>query len=31
MSGQLGGSIEYNWAEAGVVVTLDMNRDRLAA
>jgi two-component sensor histidine kinase len=30
MSGQLGGSIEFDWAEAGVVVTLEMNRDRLA-
>ena len=30
MSGQLGGSIEYEWAEAGVVVTLEMKKDRLA-
>lgn len=30
MSGQLGGSIQYDWSEAGVVVTLEMNRDRLA-
>jgi len=31
MSGQLGGSIEYDWAAAGVVVKLEVNRDRLAA
>ncbi len=31
MSGQLGGSIEYDWAEAGVVVRLEMNIDRLVA
>ena len=30
MSAQLGGSIQFKWAEAGVVVTLEMNRDRLA-
>lgn len=31
MSGQLGGSIKFNWADAGVIVTLEMDKDRLAA
>lgn len=30
MSRQLGGSLDYDWDEAGVVVTLRMNADRLA-
>lgn len=30
ISGQLGGSIHYDWAEAGVVVTVRINRERLA-
>jgi two-component sensor histidine kinase len=28
--GQLGGTIEYDWAESGLVVTLHMDRGRLA-
>ena len=31
MSGQLGGSLDYNWDKAGVVVTLRMSAERLAA
>jgi two-component sensor histidine kinase len=31
MSRQLGGSIEYNWARDGLVVTLRINKDHLAA
>jgi two-component sensor histidine kinase len=30
MTGQLGGSLDYEWHQEGVVVTLRMNRDRLA-
>jgi two-component sensor histidine kinase len=30
MSGHLGGSIEYNWDEAGVIVTLRMTKANLA-
>lgn len=30
ISGQLGGSIAFDWAKAGLVVTLTMNRSRLA-
>lgn len=30
MSRQLGGSLDYNWDKAGVVVTLRMNAERLA-
>lgn len=30
MSGQLGGSLDYNWHKAGVVVTLRMSAERLA-
>jgi two-component sensor histidine kinase len=30
VSGQLGGSIAYNWSEGGLIVTLRMRRDRLA-
>jgi two-component sensor histidine kinase len=30
MAGQLGGSIDYEWAEQGLIVTLRMNRPRLA-
>ena len=30
MAAQLGGSIAFNWAEEGVVVTLRMNKHRLA-
>lgn len=31
VSGQLGGSIDYEWAEDGIVVTLRIRRDRVAA
>jgi len=31
MSSQLGGSIGFDWLQDGVVVTLRMNKDRLAA
>jgi two-component sensor histidine kinase len=31
MSSRLGGSIEFNWPKEGVIVTLRMNKDRLAA
>lgn len=31
MSRQLGGSIAFNWSEEGTIVTLRMNRDRLAS
>ncbi len=31
MSYQLGGSLDYNWEEAGVVVTLRMNKEALLA
>ena len=31
MSRQLGGSIAFDWAEEGVIVTLRMKKDRLAA
>lgn len=31
ISGQLGGSIDYNWVEGGVVVTLRMKESHLAA
>ncbi len=30
MSGHLGGSIDYDWDEAGVIVTLRMMKARLA-
>ena len=30
MADQLGGSIEYDWCEDGLIVTLKMNKDRLA-
>jgi two-component sensor histidine kinase len=30
MADQLGGSIAYDWSEGGLVVTLTMNKDRLA-
>ena len=30
MSSQLGGSIAFDWSKQGVIVTLRMNRDRLA-
>lgn len=30
LSGQLGGSVEYEWSPEGAVVTLTMNKDRLA-
>jgi two-component sensor histidine kinase len=30
MADQLGGSIEYDWSDDGLIVTLKMNRDRLA-
>ena len=30
MTRQLGGSLAYNWEKAGVIVTLTINRDRLA-
>lgn len=31
VSGQLGGSIAYDWSEGGLIVTLRVNRERLAA
>jgi two-component sensor histidine kinase len=31
VSGQLGGSIDYDWSEGGLVVTLRMRRERLAS
>jgi two-component sensor histidine kinase len=31
VAGQLGGSIDYNWSEEGLIVTLRMNRARVAA
>jgi two-component sensor histidine kinase len=31
MSGQLGGAIDYDWSEGGVIVTLRINRERLAS
>jgi two-component sensor histidine kinase len=31
VAGQLGGSIGYDWSEEGLIATLRMNRDRLAA
>jgi two-component sensor histidine kinase len=31
VSGPLGGSIDYDWSEAGLIVTLRMNRARLAS
>lgn len=31
VSGQLGGSIDYDWSEGGLIVTLRINRDRLAS
>lgn len=31
VAGQLGGSIDYEWAEDGIIVTLRIRRDRLAA
>lgn len=31
VAGQLGGSIEYNWSPSGVIVTLRIRKDRLAA
>ena len=31
MSGQLGGSIQYDWSEDGLIVTLRIRRNRLAA
>ncbi|WP_240699983.1 sensor histidine kinase [Sphingomonas gei] len=30
VSGQLGGAIDYDWSEGGVIVTLKMDRQRLA-
>lgn len=30
VSGQLGGAIDYNWAQGGLIVTLRVKRDRLA-
>jgi two-component sensor histidine kinase len=30
VSGQLGGSIKYNWSEGGLIVTLRVKRSRLA-
>jgi len=30
MADQLEGSIEYDWSEDGLIVTLKMNKDRLA-
>jgi two-component sensor histidine kinase len=30
MSGQLGGSIGFDWSKEGVIITLRMNKDRLA-
>lgn len=31
ITGQLGGSIDYNWSSAGLIVTLRMSKDRLSA
>jgi two-component sensor histidine kinase len=31
VAGQLGGAIDYNWSEGGLIVTLRMKRTRLAA
>ena len=31
MSGQLGGSIDYDWSEGGLIVTLRLKRSRLAS
>ncbi len=31
VSGQLGGSLDYDWQESGLVVTIRMRQDRLAA
>ena len=31
ISGQLGGSIDYNWSAEGVIVTLKMKSSKLAA
>jgi len=31
VSGQLGGAIDYEWSEGGLIVTLRVNRERLAA
>ncbi len=31
VSGQLGGSIDYDWSPGGLIVTLQMDRERLAA
>jgi two-component sensor histidine kinase len=31
MSGHLGGSIDYNWSEEGLIATLRINRSRLAS
>jgi two-component sensor histidine kinase len=31
VAGQLGGSIDYDWSKEGLIVTLRMNRDRLAS
>lgn len=31
VTGQLGGAIDYEWAESGLIVTLRMKRDRLAS
>jgi len=31
VSGQLGGSIDYEWSEGGLIVTLRVNRDSLAS
>jgi hypothetical protein len=31
VSGQLGGSIDFNWVEGGVVVTLRVKESRLTA
>ena len=31
VAGQLGGAIDYEWAEDGIIVTLRIRRDRLAA
>jgi two-component sensor histidine kinase len=31
ISGQLGGSIDYNWSQEGVIITMRMNKDALAS
>jgi two-component sensor histidine kinase len=31
VSGQLGGTIDYDWAATGLIVTLRVNRNRLAS